>query len=241
MKITFVTMFPENFSGFLETVIVRRARKKGILETAVTDIRDYAEGSFRHLDDSPCGGGAGMVMRCGPAIRAIRASRSSQSRVIMMDPGGVPYTQKKARELAECVDLVLVCGHYEGFDARIYEEADECISIGDYIMTGGELAAQVITDSVVRLLEGTIRQESTREESFETSRLEYPQYTRPVDFEGRKVPEVLLSGNHARIREWRILMSLRRTMKYRPDLIRAHPLTEEERTVLEKYGGMHLD
>lgn len=241
MKITYVTMFPENFDGYLNTVIVKRARTKGILETAVTDIRDYAEGSFRHLDDSPCGGGPGMVMRCGPVIRAIRASRSEKSRVIMMDPAGAVFTQKKARELSGEEDLVFVCGHYEGFDARIYDEADECISIGDYIMTGGELASQVITDAVVRLLDGTIRQESTSEESFEMPRLEYPQYTRPIDFEGKKVPKVLLSGNHEKIRQWRILQSVLRTMRFRPDLLEACPLSKEERKLLECHEIRHSD
>ena len=182
MKLTYLTMFPENYDGFLETVQIKRARNKGILTTQIVDIRDYADGSFRHLDDSPCGGGAGMVMRCEPVIKAIRAASSDNSRIILMDPCGKPFTQKKAHELAELEDIVFVAGHYEGFDARVYDEADECISIGDYILTGGELASQVISDAIVRLLDGVIRKESIQEESCETMRLEYPQYTRPNAF-----------------------------------------------------------
>lgn len=235
MKITYVTMFPENYVGFLDTVIVKRAREKKIADIRIVDIRDYSDGSFRHLDDSPCGGGAGMVMRCGPVIKAIRAAKHQHSKVILMDPIGQVYDQKKARELAQCEDLVFVCGHYEGFDARIYDEADECISLGDFILTGGELALQVMTDSILRLQEGTIRQESTIEESFEIERLEYPQYTRPIDFEGRKVPEVLLSGNHKNIQEWRTAKAAQRTLQYRPDLIERRPLTEEEKKCIKKY------
>lgn len=232
MKLTYVTMFPENYDGFLETVQIKRARNKGILNTQIVDIRDYADGSFRHLDDSPCGGGAGMVMRCEPVIKAIRAASSDNSRIILMDPCGKPFTQKKAHELAELEDIVFVAGHYEGFDARVYDEADECISIGDYILTGGELASQVISDAIVRLLDGVIRKESIQEESFETMRLEYPQYTRPIAFEGKRVPDVLLSGNHAKINAWRKRKALERTMQYRKDLIEKYPLTDEERKLL---------
>lgn len=241
MKLTYVTMFPENYDGFLETVQIKRARNKGILETKIVDIRNYADGSFRHLDDSPCGGGAGMVMRCEPVIKAIRAAKTDHSRVILMDPCGMPFTQEKAHALAKLDDIVFVAGHYEGFDARIYKEADECISIGDYILTGGELASQVITDAVVRLLDGVIRRESTVDESFETMRLEYPQYTRPIEFEGKRVPDVLLSGNHALINAWRKRMSLERTLHYRKDLIEKYPLTEEEKKLLMDSKLDHSD
>ena len=236
MKLTYVTMFPENYDGFLETVQIKRARNKGILTTQIVDIRDYADGSFRHLDDSPCGGGAGMVMRCEPVIKAIRAASSDNSRIILMDPCGKPFTQKKAHELAELEDIVFVAGHYEGFDARVYDEADECISIGDYILTGGELASQVISDAIVRLLDGVIRKESLQEESFETMRLEYPQYTRPIEFEGKRVPDVLLSGNHAKINAWRKRKALERTMQYRKDLIEKYPLTDAERELLRDHS-----
>ncbi len=236
MKLTYVTMFPENYDGFLETVQIKRARNKGILTTQIVDIRDYADGSFRHLDDSPCGGGAGMVMRCEPVIKAIRAASSDNSRIILMDPCGKPFTQKKAHELAELEDIVFVAGHYEGFDARVYDEADECISIGDYILTGGELASQVISDAIVRLLDGVIRKESLQEESFETMRLEYPQYTRPIEFEGKRVPDVLLSGNHAKINAWRKRKALERTMQYRKDLIEKYPLTDAEREILRDHS-----
>lgn len=235
MRIQYVTMFPENYDSFLSSVLMKRAQKKGILSCSITDIRDFADGSYRHIDDSVCGGGAGMVLKCEPLIHAIRAARTPHSHVIFLDPAGAVYDQAKAHELAEREDLVFVCGHYEGFDARIYEEADELISLGDFILSGGELASQIITDSIVRLLPGVIRTSSTEEESFEQPRLEYEQYTRPIDFEGRKVPDVLLSGNHERIRQWRVLSSLLRTMKYRPDLLEKYPMNEEEKKLYEAY------
>lgn len=233
MKIQYVTMFPENYDSFLSSVLIARAQKKGIISFYVADIRDFADGSYRHIDDSVCGGGAGMVLRCEPVVKAIRSVKTKKSHVILMDPAGTVYSQKKAHELSEMEDLIFVCGHYEGFDARIYDEADEIISLGDFILSGGELASQIITDSIVRLKDGILRRASTEEESFEMPRLEYAQYTRPVDFEGKRVPEVLLSGNHEKIHEWRVLSALHRTMQYRPDLLAAYPMNEEEKKLYE--------
>lgn len=235
-KITVLTMFPEYFDSFLNGVLVQRARTKGICQIRVVDIRDYAEGSYRHLDDSPCGGGPGMIMKCEPVIAALRANKTEQTRSYIMDPGGQTLSQKLVHDLSKEDDLLLLAGHYEGLDERIYEECDGCLSIGDYILSGGELAAQVIIDSIIRLQEGVLANDSTVEESFETDRLEYPQYTRPVDFEGRKVPDVLLSGNHEMIENWRLAKAYLRTEQMRPDLIAKNPMTKAEEKALRLFG-----
>lgn len=241
MKISILTMMPDLFGDFLEGPVLSRAVRKGGLEMEIIDIRDYAPGSFRHIDDSPFGGGAGMVMRCQPVLDALRAcvktgpaEETGKRRTVILSPVGRPYTQKKAHEFADLDHLILVCGHYEGMDARIYPHADELVSIGDYVLTGGELAAQVITDSVVRLLPGSLRETSIREESFENGLLEYPQYTQPAVYEGEAVPEVLRSGDHERIRKWRLQQSLLMTRKMRPDLFEAHTLTQEEAALVEE-------
>ncbi|WP_108775812.1 tRNA (guanosine(37)-N1)-methyltransferase TrmD [Lactimicrobium massiliense] len=234
-QITVLTMFPEYFDSFLNGVLVQRARTKGICQIRVVDIRDYADGSYRHLDDSPCGGGPGMIMKCEPVIAALRANKTEQTRSYIMDPGGQTLSQKLVHDLSKEDDLLLLAGHYEGLDERIYEECDGCLSIGDYILSGGELAAQVIIDSIIRLQEGVLANDSTVEESFETDRLEYPQYTRPVDFEGRKVPDVLLSGNHAMIKNWRLAKAYLRTAQMRPDLIAKKPMTKAEEKALRLF------
>lgn len=238
MRISVLTMMPELFGSFLQSPVVARAIRKESLEVEIVDIRAYAPGSFRHIDDSPFGGGAGMVMRCQPVIDALRACKNGDAReaehTVILSPAGTPYTQKKARELAKTQHLILICGHYEGLDARIYPYADEQISIGDYVLTGGEIAAQVIMDSIARLLPGSLRDASTEEESFENGLLEYPQYTQPAVFEGQAVPEVLRSGDHEKIRKWRLQQSLLLTRRMRPDLFAAHRLTEEERALLEQ-------
>jgi len=234
MKISVLTMFPELFDSFLLSPVVKRAVDKGVLEIEITDIRDFAEGSFRHLDDSPCGGGAGMIMRCDVVIPAIRSVKTDVSHTVILAPAGNTYNQKKAEEYSQLEHLILVCGHYEGMDARIYEEADELLSIGDYVLTGGEPASEIIIDSVARLLKGAIRSSSIEEESFTNGLLEYPQYTRPVSYEGKDVPEVLLSGNHEKIRKWRLKESLRVTKDVRPDLLEKRELTKEEKKLLEE-------
>ena len=219
MRISVLTMMPELFGSFLQSPVVARAIRKESLEVEIVDIRAYAPGSFRHIDDSPFGGGAGMVMRCQPVIDALRACKNGDAReaehTVILSPAGTPYTQKKARELAKTQHLILICGHYEGLDARIYPYADEQISIGDYVLT-------------------SLRDASTEEESFENGLLEYPQYTQPAVFEGQAVPEVLRSGDHEKIRKWRLQQSLLLTRRMRPDLFAAHRLTEEERVLLEQ-------
>ncbi len=243
MLISVLTIMPELFADLLNSPVLARAVRKGELGLEIVDIRDYAPGSFRHIDDSPFGGGAGMVMRCQPVLDALRSCRArgiavygqegaSRRRTVIMSPAGTPYTQEKARAFSGLSHLILICGHYEGMDARIYSHADEQVSIGDYILTGGEPAARVVIDSIARLLPGSLRDASTREESFENGLLEYPQYTQPAVYEGEAVPEVLRSGNHEKIRRWRLQQSLLLTRKMRPDLFAAHVLTAEEEELL---------
>ena len=219
MRIDILTMFPELFGDFRREAVIGRAMAAGRLDFRVSDIRDFADGCFRKIDDSPYGGGPGMILRCQPVVDAIRAAKEEEGHVILMDPAGTPFDQKKARELSQKAHLVLVCGHYEGFDARIFHYADEVISLGDFVMTGGEIAAMAVSDAVVRLLPGSIRRESTEEESFDDGLLEYPQYTKPAEWRGEAVPEVLLSGHHANIEKWRREKSLEVTRIKRPDLL----------------------
>ena len=223
MKISILTICPEMFDALLKDHVVDRAIALGQLELEITDIRDYAGGCFRKVDDSPYGGGTGMILRIEPVLGAIEAvsEGSAGCCVAALTPGGEPYDQKKARSLLAYRHLVLVCGHYEGMDHRIYEHVNCRLSIGDYILSGGEIAAMAVVDSVSRLLPGVLKEGSLREESFtfEEGILEYPQYTRPAEYRGEKVPPVLLSGNHAAIEEWRRTQARKRTLENRPDLL----------------------
>ena len=219
MKITILSIAPEQFNDFLKTPLIHRAREKGVLDIEIKDIRDYAPGSFRKVDDSPYGGGPGMLLRVQPIADAIADSKSDDSHVLILAPIGKRFDQKDAHRLAEMKHLILVCGHYEGFDQRVYEFADEIISIGDYILCGGELPAMVISEAVTRLIEGTIKRDSIKEESFEDGLLEYPQYTRPAEYKGMKVPDVLLSGNDAEIKKWRRNKAIELTKERRADLL----------------------
>ena len=224
MIITILTIAPEMFEGIRRNHVIDRALQSGELELEIKDIRSYADGCFRKVDDTPYGGGAGLILRCEPVISALRDARGEQTTpgetiTAAFAPFGGRYTQETARRYSRCSRLILICGHFEGMDARIYPYADEVISVGDYILSCGEMAAFTVIDSVSRLLPGTVKAESLREESFEQKLLEYPQYTRPAEFEGRRVPEVLLSGNHEAIREWKREQALLMTQKYRPDLL----------------------
>ena len=208
----------------LENSIIKRAVDNEILKIRLTQLRDFAFDKHRQVDDSPFGGGSGMVLKPEPMFRAVRHvlqnSAKTSRRIIITDPSGKTFTQAKAKELAEIDWLIFICGHYEGFDARIYELADERISIGDYVLTGGELPAMVIVDAVARMLPDVLgAADSAETDSFFDGMLSFPQYTRPRDFEGRTVPEVLLSGNHAEIKKWRQQQSLELTRKFRPDLL----------------------
>ena len=226
MLIDIITLFPEMFSGVFGESIIKRAVEKNILEIRFTQLRDFAFDKHRQVDDSPFGGGAGMVLKPEPVYRAVRdvLSKSDENisrKIIITDPSGEVFNQDKAKELAALDQIIFICGHYEGFDARIYDLADELISIGDYVLTGGELPAMVIVDAVARMLPNVLGSaESAVTDSFFDGMLGYPQYTRPREFEGKVVPDVLLSGNHAEIKKWREAQALNLTRTRRPDLIR---------------------
>ena len=237
MKIHVLSLFPDMFSGVFGSSILKKAQEKGAVDLAVTDIREYSENKHKQVDDYPYGGGAGMVLKPEPMFNAVEAiTEGRKPRVILMCPQGERFTQKKAEELAQEEDLVFLCGHYEGYDERIREHlvTDE-ISIGDFVLTGGELPAMTVIDAVVRLLPGVLGQaDSHIQDSFSTGLLEHPHYTRPADFRGMKVPDVLLSGNHAKIEQWREEQSFLRTLQRRPDLLEALELTEKQQQLLEK-------
>lgn len=233
MKITILTLFPEMFEGFQTTSIIKKAILKQLVEFEVIDMRSFTQDKHYRVDDTPCGGGQGLVLMCQPVVDAIEAVRTPQSRVYLMSPQGAAFKQSMARELQKQTHLILVCGHYEGFDERIRSYVDGEISIGDFVLTGGELAAMVISDAVIRLVEGVIKEESHEDDSFEDGLLEYPQYTRPIEYRGQVVPEVLLSGHHENIRKWRLEQSLRRTLQRRPDLLQSRELTKEEAKLMK--------
>lgn len=244
MRISILTMCPELFGDFLDSHVVKRAGKLGKGRVRILDIRSFAGGSFRHIDDSPFGGGKGLVLRCGPVLEAVEAAEKEGAAEgcgpafkIALVPAGIPYCQKKAHELAGKDHLILICGRYEGMDARIYDHVDLRLSVGDYILTGGEIPAMAVADSVLRLLKGNLKEGSAEEESFENGLLEYPQYTQPADYRGKRVPEVLLSGNHEKIRAWRLRESLRETLEYRPDLLDGRKLTPEESRYLAEIAA----
>ena len=220
MKIDILTLFPKMFEGFLTESIIKRAIERNAVEINIVDFRKFSHLNHNQVDDTPYGGGSGMVLRPEPLVEAIESYKTKDSRVILMCPQGVPYKEERAKELKEYKHIILVCGHYEGFDERIRDYIDEEISIGDYVLTGGEIPAMVLIDSVSRYVKGVLKEESIKEESFSNGLLEYPQYTRPEEFEGMKVPEVLLSGHHENIDKWRKEKSLEITKKKRPDILK---------------------
>ena len=219
MRITFLSIFPGSFDSFLSYPVIRRAAEKGLVDIRIVDIRDYADGCFRAVDDSPYGGGPGLLLRVDTLSSALDSVRTPSSRVILLGPKGKRFSQSMAHELAEEEDIILIAGHYEGVDERFRRYIDDEISIGDYILTGGESAAMVTAEAVIRLLDGTLRDGSADVESFEDGILEYPQYTHPALFCGLAVPDVLLSGNFAEIARWQEEQSLARTRALRPDLL----------------------
>lgn len=238
MKIDFLTLFPEMFQGVLNESILKKAQEKQAVDFRVMNFRDYSTNKHHNVDDYPYGGGAGMVLTPQPifdAVEDIQNKTNSTPKVILVCPQGERYTQAKAEQLAKEDHLLFICGHYEGYDERIRENlvTDE-ISIGDFVLTGGELASMVIADSVVRLLPGVLgNEDSPVLDSYSSGLLEHPHYTRPADFRGLKVPDVLLSGNHKKIAEWREEESLRRTFNRRPDLLDSYPLTEKQQTFIK--------
>jgi tRNA (guanine37-N1)-methyltransferase len=237
MRIDIVTLFPDMVEPVLAASMLGRARARGLVDIRVVNLRDYAEGKHRVTDDYQFGGGGGMVLKPEPLFAAVEALRTPGARVVLMDPRGRTLTQQVAAELAREPHLILLAGRYEGVDERVSERlADDAVSIGDYVLTGGELPALVVTDAVTRLLPGVLGAEGAAErESFASGLLEPPQYTRPEEFRGARVPAVLLSGDHARIARWRRVQALWRTWRARPELLEGAGLTPEERAIVERF------
>lgn len=238
MKINVLSIFPDMFKGVFGSSILKKAQEKGAVDIEVTDFRSFSTNKHGQVDDYPYGGGAGMVLKPEPLFDAVEdlIAQGRKPRIILMCPQGARFDQKKAEELAQEEDLIFLCGHYEGYDERIRQHlvTDE-ISIGDFVLTGGELAAMTVVDSVVRLIPGVLGQEASHvNDSFSTGLLEHPHYTRPADFRGMKVPEVLTSGNHAKIEQWRMEQSIKRTYERRPDLLENMELTKEQQKYLDE-------
>jgi len=237
MKISVLTLFPELFVPYITTSIIKKATLKSIVEIECINIRDFTNDKHQRVDDSPFGGGAGLVMKAQPMMDAIDHVRQIDSTVIYLTPVAPVYTQDKAKKLSLSSHIILLCGHYEGIDERVLSMVDEVISIGDFILTGGEVAAMVVMDSIIRLIPGVISSESIVSESFEEHLLEYPQYTRPEEVRGLKVPEILLSGHHANIEVYRREQSLLKTIKHRPDLLLKAKLSEKDKKFIKKQSN----
>ena len=234
MKIDILSLFPEMFEGFLNTSIIKRAIDKEVVDIKIHNFREFTQDKHKHVDDYPYGGGQGMVLMCQPIIDCLKTLTTDDSLVILMSPQGITLKHQVAQKLSLEKHLIIICGHYEGFDERIRDYVDLELSIGDYVLTGGELGSMVTCDAVIRLLEGAIRQESHEDDSFADGLLEYPQYTRPEVFMGESVPPVLLSGHHGNIDKWRREQSILRTAKKRPDLLKNAELTQKEKNWLRE-------
>ena len=220
MKITILSLFPNMFEGFLTESIIKRAIQNEKVEVKIINFRDYSVYNNKQVDDTPYGGGAGMVLMCDPIFRCIDEIRTPNSHIIILSPEGIIYNEKKARELSKYEDIILICGHYEGFDERIKTLAGEIISVGDFVLTGGEIPAMLITDSIIRLLPGAITNESLESESFNENLLDYPVYTKPAVYRDMNVPDILLSGDHKKIDDYRESERIRLTKEKRPDLLK---------------------
>ncbi|MCI1822432.1 MAG: tRNA (guanosine(37)-N1)-methyltransferase TrmD [Megasphaera sp.] len=235
MRIDIISLFPEFIEAFYHHSIIKRAREAGILDLDVTNPRSFTYDKHHMVDDTPYGGGRGMLMKAEPLFRAVESVRRSvdKRRIILMGPSGSTFDQAKARELAAYDQLILLCGHYEGVDHRVEDYlADETISVGDFVLTGGEIPAMAVTDAVARMLPGVLTAGSAAEDSFYTSLLEYPQYTKPALFRGYRVPEVLCNGDHAKINAWRHRQSVQRTLAKRPDLLENCALSPSDKELL---------
>jgi len=220
MKITILTLFPELFATFKEYSIIKNAIKKKKLELKIVNFRNYSTEKHKKVDGKQIGGGSGMVLTVQPIVDCLKKNKSSNSCVCLMTPQGKLWNQEKAKAFSKKDDIVLICGHYEGFDERINDYVDESISIGDYILTGGEVASMVIVESIIRLIDGVITNASLDTETLDDGLLDYPAYAKPIEFEGKKVPEVLLSGNHSKIKQWRNEQRIKNTKLKRPDLLK---------------------
>ena len=235
MKISILTLFPEFFDGFLTNSIIKRALAKDQVQIEIDNIRDFTKDKYGRVDSAPVGGGAGLIMKCQPVIDCLNNVKQKNSHVVLLSPRGQTYNQARAHYFAKNVEhLVIICGHYEGTDERINKYTDELISVGDYILTGGEIGAEIISDSIIRLLDGVIAAESIVDESFENGLLEYPQYSEPFEYDGDYIPDILYSGNHQAIEKWRKKQSLKLTKKYRPDLLKNYPLSKQEKKLMEE-------
>ena len=233
MKIDILTLFPEMFAP-LEHSIVGKAKEKGLLDIRYHNFREHAE-KARHVDDEPYGGGQGMLLRAQPIFDTIEKIDAKKPRVILLDPVGRRFDQAFAEELAREEELIFICGHYEGYDERIKILVTDEVSLGDFVLTGGELAAMTMVDATVRLIPEVIGKEAShQDDSFSSGLLEYPQYTRPYDFRGMTVPDILMSGHHENIRKWRLYESLKKTYQRRPDLLENYTFSDEERTILDQ-------
>lgn len=220
MRIDILTLFPNMFTNIFEESILKRAIEKKLIKINIINFRDYSPLNNHQVDDTPYGGGSGMVLRCEPLFLAIDDIKTPDSKVILLTPEGKTYNQKIAKELAQEKHLIIICGHYEGFDERIKTLVDAEISVGDFILTGGEIPAMLVVDSISRLIDGVISSESLENESFENNLLDYPNYTKPREYRGLSVPEVLLSGDHQKIAKYRQEMQLKKTQEKRPDLLK---------------------
>mgnify|MGYP003319146049 CR=1 FL=1 len=234
MKITFLTLFPNMYNEFLNTSIIKRAISKGAVEIEVVDIRAYTLDKNNRVDDCPIGGGAGLILKPQPVIDCIKAVKKNNSKVIYTSPKGITYNQNEAKRLSKEDHIIILCGHYEGIDERILSYCDEQISVGDYILTGGELPSQIIADSIIRLLDGAITSESLDIESFDNLLLEYPQFTFPRVYEGMKVPDILFCGDHKIVEKYRLKESLKLTKKLRPDLLENRKFSKLELELLKE-------
>ena len=238
MKFDILTLFPDFFDSPLSESIIKRAIAEKLIDVDLHNIRDFTHDKHRVVDDSPYGGGSGMVMKPGPIVEGIEHLRKEKTKVILLSPQGKSFDQKKAVELSREEHLVFICGRYEGIDERVRDYVDETISIGDFVITGGELAALTIIDAVARLIPGVLGcSESAKEESFSWDILEYPHYTRPAEFRDKMVPDVLLSGNHEEIRRWRRKEALKKTVENRPDLLEGAGLEKEDLKMLDEIKG----
>ena len=234
MKISILTLFPEMFEGFKTNSIIKRALGKGVASVEAIQIRDYTKDKYGRTDTPPIGGGAGLIQKAQPIVDAILANKTEKTHVILMSPRGKTFDQNMAKRFAQMDELMIVCGHYEGVDERVNAYVDELVSIGDYILTGGEIPAMGISDAVIRLLDGAITSDSLEEESFDNGVLEYPQFTEPYDFLGETVPPILYSGNHQAIAKWRRKQALLLTREHRPDLFKQLTLSKADRKLLEE-------
>ncbi len=234
MIIDIITIFPEFFDTFLSTSIIKRAIQEKQVEIRLHQIRDYSHNKHRNIDDTPYGGGVGMLMTFPPFYDVIKKLRTEDSLVIYLSPQGKLFKQSIAKKLAKKSHLILLCGHYEGIDARVESLIDMELSIGDYVLTGGEIPAMIVADAVTRLLPGVIHEDSSEEDSLQNGWLKFPQYTKPETYEGHTVPPLLLSGHHQKIADWRKEQQIRRTYTKRPDLIRSIKMDEEEKAILTR-------